>query len=239
MGAVIAIEILSPISQLLTVTTFVPNERETQILGGNQAHSIAGFDLAQVLRTYARRRGLVWLVRSETELRYPRADGSTGSFYPDVLLASDVDLDDREPYDIQAVGKPPSLVVEIVSPRTAAKDVGPKRAAYAEMGVAEYVTFDPRPRKKLALHGYRPGGQGRYVEIPPTAEGGLWLATVGLRVKAEPATTPFRGPLLRLITAAGESLLHVEEETAARDAAETEIARLRLLLERAERNRRV
>ena len=103
-----AIEILSPRFQLLTVTTFVPNERETQILGGNQAHSIAGFDLAQTLRTYARRRGLMWLVRSETELRYPRADGTTGSFYPDVLLAPDVDLDDREPYDVQTVRKPPA-----------------------------------------------------------------------------------------------------------------------------------
>jgi Uma2 family endonuclease len=234
-----AIEILSPRSQLLTVTTVVPNERETQILGGNQAHSIAGFDLAQTLRTYAGRRGLVWMVRSETELRYPRADGTTGSFYPDVLLAANVDLDDREPYDLRTVGKPPSLVVEIISPKTAGKDVGPKRAAYAEMGVAEYVTFDPRPRKKLALHGYRLGDRGRYVEITPAAEGGLWLTTIDLRVKAEPATQPFRGPLLRLTTPAVEPLLHVDEETAARDAAETEIARLRLLLERAERDRRV
>ncbi|MGH2346878.1 MAG: hypothetical protein ACRDG4_16760, partial [Chloroflexota bacterium] len=99
-----AIDLLATVPRPWTVTTFVPNERERHILGGNQAHSIAGFDLAQTLRTRARRLGMVWLVRSETELRYPRADGTTGSFYPDVLLAPDVDLDDREPYDVQAVG---------------------------------------------------------------------------------------------------------------------------------------
>ena len=233
-----AINLLAAIPRPWTVTTFVPNERETHILGGNQAHSIAGFDLAQTLRTRARRQGMVWLVRSETELRYPRADGTTGSFYPDVLLALDVDLDDREPYDGQAVGKPPSLVVEVISPRTADKDVGPKRAAYAEMGVVEYLTFDPRPRKKLALHGYRLAGRGRYVEIAPEVEGGLWLATVGLRVEAEGRTQPFRGPLLRLTTGEGERLLHVDEETEARDAAEHEVARLRRLLDRAEPDRR-
>jgi hypothetical protein len=91
----------------------------------------------------------------------------------------------------------------------------------------------------LALHCYRLGGGDRYVEITPAAAGGLWLTTIALWVKAKTATQAFRSLLLRLTTSDGAPLLHVDEETEARDAAETEIAHLHLLLERAERDRRV
>ena len=215
-----AIEIRTPITQSWTVSTYVPNERDGQILGCSQAHYAAGGVFGETLRTRAKRQGLTWLVRTETELLYSRSDGSIGAFYPDVLLAPGVELDDHEPYAIRTVGRPPSLVVEITSSKTARKDIGPKRAAYAEMGVTEYLTFDPRPRKRLELHGYRLLGQGLYREIPPAPEGGLWLSTISLRVEAEPPAQALRGPLLRLITREGERLLHGDEEAEARDAAE-------------------
>jgi Uma2 family endonuclease len=215
-----AIEIRTEIPRPWRVATYVPNERETQILGGTQAHYTVGMDLAQTLMTRAERLGVVWLVRADTDLLYPRVDDSTGVFFPDVFVAPGVEIDDQEPYDVRKVGKPPALVIEILSQRTARKDVGIKLQAYAEMGVEEYVTFDPRPRKQMALHGYRLVGQGRYVEIPPAPEGGLWLATVGLRIVAEAPRQPMRGPRLRLFTADGTPLLHAEEEAAAHDAAE-------------------
>ncbi|HVA91203.1 MAG TPA: Uma2 family endonuclease [Chloroflexota bacterium] len=217
-----AIEIRAPILQSGAVTTFLPNERETQILGGTQAHYMVGDNLAKGLRTHAGRLGVLWLVRSETDLHYPRADDTTGVFYPDVFVAPDVALNDDTAYHVRSVGKPPMLVVEVTSNKTARKDIGPKRAAYAELGVTEYVTFDPRPRKHLELHGYRLASPGQYAEIQAAAEGGLWLATVGLRVVAEPPSQPFRGPLLRLITREGVRLLHIDEETEAREAAEAE-----------------
>ena len=217
-----AIEIRAPRPQPFTVTTYLPNERETQILGGNQVHYAVGENLAKGLRDHAARLGVLWLVRTETDLHYPRADGTTGVFYPDVFVTPSVELHDTIAYNVHSVGKPPMLVVEVLSNKTARKDLGPKRVAYAELGVAEYVTFDPRPRKKLELHGYRLDSPGVYREIAPAAEGGIWLASVGLRVVAEPSTQPFRGPLLRLITAAGERLLHSDEETEARQAAEAE-----------------
>jgi Uma2 family endonuclease len=250
------------------VSTYVPNERETQILGGNQAHASAGYNLAQTLLTHAKRLGVVWLVRFEADFYYPRVNGPTGVFYPDVFMAPDVEIDDQKPYDVSLVGRPPALVVEITSKKTVGKDVGLKLQAYAEMGVEEYVTFDPRPRKKLATHGYRLLSQGRYQEIPLAPEGGFWLTTVGLRIQAEAPTRPFRGPLLRLTTRDGNQLLHLYEEAEARDEAEwardeaererdeaererdeaertrqaerqtyeTEIARLRALLEEAGRD---
>ncbi|MGH2346105.1 MAG: Uma2 family endonuclease [Chloroflexota bacterium] len=191
-------------------------------MGGTQTHYSVGENFAKGLRTYAAGIGALWLVRCETDLHYPRADGTTGVFYPDVFVAADVALHDDIAYNVRSVGKPPMLVIEVTSKTTAKKDIGPKRSAYAELGVMEYVTFDPRPRKHLELHGYRLTSPGQYTEIPPAAESGLWLATVGLRVVAETPLRPFRGPLLRLITRDGSRLLHIDEETEAREAAEVE-----------------
>jgi len=202
------------------VTTYVPDEKETQTLGGTETHASVGMELVHTLRAYAARLGILWLVRFETELRYPRANGTIGTFYPDLLMVPDVKIDNEQPYVVSEVGRPPALVVEIASDKTVRRDVGPKRQAYAELEVEEYLTFDPRKGKGLALHGYRLVGQGRYREIPPAPEGGLWLNTVGLRVQAEEPIRALDGPLLRLTTHAGERLLHSYEEIEARDAAE-------------------
>ncbi|MGH2345927.1 MAG: Uma2 family endonuclease, partial [Chloroflexota bacterium] len=177
---------------------------------------------------YSLREGKGWLVRAETELRYPRTDGTTGVFYHDVLVAPDVRIDPEAPYEVRAVGKPPALVVEVLSKKTARKDVGPKLLAYAELGVQEYVTFDPRSRRQRELRGYRLVGR-RYVSIPPASEGGLWLRTIGLRMEAEAPRDAFEGPLLRLTTREGRRLLLADEEAAARDIAD----RLRRAAERA------
>jgi hypothetical protein len=198
----------------------VPDEKETQTLGGTQTHASVGMELFHTLRRCAARLGMLWLVRFETELIYPRANGTTGTFYPDVLMVPDVTINNEQPYVVSDVGRPPALVMEIASNKTVRRDVGPKRQAYAELGVEEYITFDPREGMHLALHGYRLVGQGRYREIPSAPEGGLWLNTVGLRVQAEEPIRALDGPLLRLTTRTGERLLHSDEETEAREAAE-------------------
>lgn len=223
-----AMEIPTPHPQSWAVATYLPNERETQILGGTDVHAEATYSLGQTLRVYSRQEGKHWLVRAETELRYPRADGTTGVFYPDVLVAPDVWIDPEAAYDVRAVGKPPALVVEVLSKKTARKDVGPKLLAYAELGVAEYVTFDPRSRRQRELRGYRLVGR-RYLPIPPASEGGLWLRTISLRMEAEAPRSTAEGPLLRLTTREGRRLLLPDEEAAARDTAD----RVRWAAERA------
>jgi hypothetical protein len=136
------------------------------------------------------------------------------------------------------LGKPPAFVLEILSKETARNDQDPvkgKLGAYTEMGVQEYVTFDPRPRKRLALKGYRLVGPGAYVEISPAPEGGLWLETLHLRVTAEPGSTrPARAPRLRFYTADGEPLLHEDEEVAQERAARIAAEREREEAERRE-----
>ena len=66
---------------------------------------------------------------------------------PDVMVALDGhfgDLSERQhnSYFIWVVGKPPDVVIEVVSDRRGGED-GHKRAYYASAGVPYYVIFDP------------------------------------------------------------------------------------------------
>ena len=119
------------------------------------------------------------------------------------------------------MGKVPELIIEVLSPKTDKKDlddVEGKALAYAQLGVGEYVTFDPRPRLDPSLIARRLGESGRYEPIPPAPEGGFWLESLALRVVAEPADEardrhPCAGTRrLRFFTAAGDRVLHVDEE---------------------------
>jgi hypothetical protein len=207
----------------MAVSVWIPNEVEGQILGGIQAHVDATQDACLPLRAHSERHGLAWLVRQEGELRYLRADYTRprdriGTLYPDCLVAVGVEVEYNDAYDLTRITTPPLLVIEIISKKTRWKDVGSKAIAYAQMGIREYVTFDPRPRKKLELRGYRLAGPGSYGPIAPEPDGGLWLASVGLHAQDEWGAEG-QGRL-RFTTRTGERLLHVEEEAAARLEAE-------------------
>jgi hypothetical protein len=218
-----------------SVQVWVPNEREGQILGGTPTHADATTETCMALRTHSERLGLGWLVRQENELRYLRATYSrprdrVGTLFPDCLVAIGVQMPFNDPYDLTRIGVPPALVIEIISKKTRARDVGLKVQAYAQMGVYEYVTFDPRPRKGLELHGYRLAGPGQYQAILPAAEGGLWLSSIDLRVIGEWRPVRLSGGRLRFFTRAGDYLLHTDQEAAGRLEAER-----RVVLEQARR----
>ena len=220
------------------VSVWIPNEVEGQILGGTQTHVDATQDACIPLRAYSLQQGLDWLVRQEGELRYLRAaytrpQDRIGTLYPDSLVAIGVQFPYDEPYDLTQIGIPPVLIVEIISRKTRQRDIGAKVQAYAQMGVGEYVTFDPRPRKDLELQGFRLTGSGQYQAIPPAAEGGLWLMSIGLRVTREWAADGSRGRL-RFFTRDGDRLLHVEEEAARRLEAERTVREERRLRAQAE-----
>ena len=220
-----AIEPLSIASTPWRVSTYVPNEVEGQILGGTFRHYTLTQQICAALARHASEQGHIWVVRGETQIIYPRAKGADGSFYPDVLVAWDVTIPDMDPYVLARVGKPPELVIEIVSRKTGRKDRTTKPLAYAEMGVQELVTFDPRPRKRMELHAYRLVGYQRYAPIAPAAQGGFWLASVGLRAVAEAPAIKGNSPMLLFYTADGQRLPllgEVIDELAAEARAERE-----------------
>ena len=88
---------------------------------------------------------------------------------PDVFVSLDVQVSenwwDREhrSYFVWEFGKPPDLVVEIVSNRRGREDGG-KKATYAEMGVGHYVIYDPLAQvmpEVVTVYGLRDGGYKR------------------------------------------------------------------------------
>jgi Uma2 family endonuclease len=219
----------------------VRDEQMGDILATTDDHFGVVALMRLALLQYARALGRTWLVRADASLVFPRANGKYGSLFPDLLVAFDVDVPGNGPYRTHIVGKPPELLVEILSDETARNDedaeVG-KLGAYAEMGVQEYLTFDPRPRRRLALVGYRLATVGSYQPISSAPEGGLWLETVQLRVVAEPGShRPRREPRLRFYTPDGQPLPHADEEAARRVQAEQERERAEQERERAEQER--
>jgi Uma2 family endonuclease len=141
----------------------------------------------------------------------------------------------RDSFDVVEEGLGPSLVVEVVSTtRTEywTADHVDKVEIYRQAGVPEYFLIDP-PTSQTAgtfgLSGYRLDNRGRYREVR-LDKGQLRSETVGIAF----ATSPDGRTLWVLDTATGERIPTQEDERAAREAAEEEVARLRAELRRLE-----
>ena len=132
------------------------------------------------------------------------------SVSPDVLVTWGIRKGRRKTYLLWKEGRAPGFVIEVTSDTTRSEDLGKKKELYLQLGVEEYILFDPlgdylHPR----LQGHRPV-LGRYQPIPLEADGSLLSRTTGLRLRIE-------GENLRLIDeATGERLLFAEEERVAR-----------------------
>jgi len=78
-------------------------------------------------------------------------------------------------------GAVPALIIELTSYKTWQEDVGPKCELYEQLGVSEYVVFDPMSRHiSPTLQGYRLKA-GRYRKIRPAADRTL-ASELGFRV---------------------------------------------------------
>ncbi len=99
-------------------------------------------------------------------------------FYPDVMVTCSA-ADAADPL----IKREPVLLVEVLSPSTAAYDRGDKFAAYRMLpSLKEYLVADPETRR-VDLH--RLGPDGLWVLHPGQPGGGVTLASVGLTI--EPA----------------------------------------------------
>jgi Uma2 family endonuclease len=134
---------------------------------------------------------------------------------PDVLISLDVRLPgdvwkkENRSYLIWEYGKPPEVVVEIVSNRKG-QEKGQKLAQYARLGIPYYVVYDPYRLlgdKPLTVYSLR---EGRYRESE-----NMQLSGVGLGVTLAPGV--YRGmqaTWLRWQDAEGNMLLTGEEQAA-------------------------
>ena len=108
---------------------------------------------------------------------------------PDVLLSLDVAAPRefigkdkyRQSYFVWYFGKPPDVVIEIVSNKVG-REEGFKRRKYAQLGIAYYIVFDPDHhlnREILRVYELR-GRQYEQLEHP-------WLSAIGLGLTLWPA----------------------------------------------------
>lgn len=153
---------------------------------------------------------------------------------PDVMLAKGIKKEKKRPNYLLWEEKPPSLIIEVTSRQTRREDQRVKKPLYEQIGVEEYIFFDPwgeylRPR----LQGYRLEN-GQYEPIPLQGYGSLLSRTTGLELEPEDlrlrlvdVATGKRLPwpdenaeaLARL-----EAQAHLDAEITARLAAETRAA---------------
>lgn len=96
-------------------------------------------------------------------------------FYPDLLVTCSA-ADRTDPYIIRE----PSVIVEVLSPSTAACDLGAKFAAYRQLpSLHEYVLIDP---DAVSVNVFRRGEDGHWVLWPYADGETVELPSIGLHV---------------------------------------------------------
>jgi Uma2 family endonuclease len=106
-----------------------------------------------------------------------QADTASSYFYPDVVVTC-------SPRDVQdpLIKREPTLIVEVLSPSTAAYDRGGKFSAYRQLAsLQEYVLIDIDTR---ATDVYRKGVDGLWVLHPFARDAPVALASVSLTIAA-------------------------------------------------------
>ena len=180
--------------------------------------------------------------------------GKTVAIAPDIIVMFDIDVDklyERGSYFVDIMGKPPGFVMEIGSKSTAQVDLEEKPRKYAWIGVLESWLFDPTggDHYGFALRGWRlVDGEYQPIEMDERSDGSSrgYSAVLGLELHWDGSDLhlidPATGQRLRRPSeiAADEraAISRAEAERRAREAAdaranaaEAELARLRLLLD--------
>ena len=139
-------------------------------------------------------------------------------------------------YVIGEQGKLPDFVLEIASRSSGRKDTGPKREAYAALGIPEYWRFDETGR----FHGVKLAGDrlvdGEYlpIEVEELPDGSMqgYSAALNLSLRWVPSERPpyregparglERGQLAWHDPATGRPIATLEDERARADTAEAE-----------------
>ena len=186
-------------------------------------------------------------------LIYYRINDNETRVAPDVFVVLGVESrHKRDSWIVWREGKAPDIVMELASGSTWRRDMRENRAIYAEMGVVEYWRFDPSGNYFIPpLIGERLGdGEYSTIELITSREGILrgHSAVLGLDICVLPdGNMRFYDPVSRqwlrthdeseeALQASEAMLWEAEaalgEETAAREAAELELRRMREELRR-------
>ncbi len=184
---------------------------------------------------------------------YPDETGKLQPVSPDIFVVHGVQKKERRIYNIKVEGKAPEAVIELTSTSTKMEDLGNKKFLYASLGVKEYFLFDPLSETmRPTLRGFRLE-DGDYIPIVGTR---LYSEVMGLELRLEEGKLRLYNPktstylltreevhAARRAAEAAKQKAEAErqkaeaarqtaetkaaQESAARQAAEAELARLR------------
>jgi Uma2 family endonuclease len=142
--------------------------------GGEDRNATTAMNIGMALRAHLRGTPCRTFL-ADVKLRVEAADCY---FYPDVMVTcSAADAADR------LVKREPLLVVEVLSPSTAAYDRGDKFADYRALpSLREYLLVDPQTRR---CDLFRKGDDGLWVLHPSAPGEAVTLASVELAISAE------------------------------------------------------
>jgi Uma2 family endonuclease len=139
--------------------------------GAHEAHVTATMNVAMALRQHLKGSPCRTFA-TDMKLRVEAADAF---YYPDVMVTCSA-ADAADPL----IKREPTLVVEVLSPSTAAYDRGEKFAAYRLLpSLQEYLLVDPAARR---CDLYRRGADGLWVLHPGAPEQGVHFASVELEL---------------------------------------------------------
>jgi Uma2 family endonuclease len=123
------------------------DDTEESILGSS-LHQGAITTLDDGLNACGPQRGLPWFVGNQIRMIIPRQEQRVLYLSPDILVHPTLGSGSRDSIVVAADG-PPALAIEVASPSTAlGRDLNEdapdaKPAAYAALGILEYIVFDP------------------------------------------------------------------------------------------------
>ncbi len=201
-------------------------------VSGSDYHLAAILALYDVLLRYAQRTARRWYVTAEVVVLVNVPDRYRNPWrpMPDVYVVLDTPDTRRTSLDTRAGEAFPQFICEVASESTWGNDVTEKQRLYADLGVLEYVVFDPRSEfLGQPLRAWRRMPDGAWVSWEPDADGFLHSQVLGLRFRPE-------NNLLRAY-APGEGLLPTgqELEQLAREEAKRRAKLEQLAREEAER----
>jgi Uma2 family endonuclease len=160
--------------------------------GAGERHVIATGNLLTALRTHLRGTPCRAL-SSDMKLRVEAADCY---FYPDVMVTCGPSLPGNQFEKTDAC-----LVVEVLSPATAAYDRGDKFASYRQLpSLQEYLLVDV-DRQRCDL--FRKGADGLWVLHPTGADEPLHLASVDLQIPPDALWADLEPPATAAAAQAG------------------------------------
>lgn len=139
--------------------------------GASEAHVTISGNIFAMLRNLLRNSPCRAYI-ADMKVRIEQVDAF---FYPDVFVTCSANDASRKHYKTE-----PKLVIEVLSPGTAAYDRGLKFALYRELGsLEEYVLIDP---ERVSVEVFRRDAHGRWVLYPYTTEEVVELASVNLHL---------------------------------------------------------